>query len=44
MAATFERSFSSVIGSTTAEYVSFVEKERKSQSELSRAMDFKIME
>ena len=44
LAATFERSFSSVIGTTTAEYEAFIAKERKSQSELIRAMDFKIVE
>lgn len=44
MAATFQRSFSSVIGTTTAEFVAFIEKERKSQSELIRAMNFKIVE
>jgi tripartite-type tricarboxylate transporter receptor subunit TctC len=44
LAATFERSFSWVIGSTTAEYEDFIAKERKSQSELIRAMNFKIVE
>ena len=44
LAATFQRSFSAVIGSTTAEYEAFIAKERKSQSELIRAMDFKIVE
>jgi tripartite-type tricarboxylate transporter receptor subunit TctC len=42
--ATFKRSFSAVIGTTMAEYEAFIEKERKSQSELIRAMDFKIAE
>jgi tripartite-type tricarboxylate transporter receptor subunit TctC len=40
--ATFKRSFSAVIGTTKADYEAFIEKERKSQSELIRAMDFKI--
>jgi tripartite-type tricarboxylate transporter receptor subunit TctC len=44
LAAIFQRSFSAVIGSTTAEYEDFIAKERKSQSELIRAMDFKIVE
>ena len=43
LAATFKRSFSVVIGTTTAEYEAFIAKERKSQSELIRAMDFKIV-
>jgi tripartite-type tricarboxylate transporter receptor subunit TctC len=44
MAAIFKRSFSSVIGTTKAEYEAFIAKERKSQSELIRAMNFKIIE
>jgi tripartite-type tricarboxylate transporter receptor subunit TctC len=44
LAATFQRNFSAVIGTTTAEYEAFIAKERKSQSELIRAMDFKIVE
>jgi len=44
LAATFKRSFSAVIGTTTTEYEAFIAKERKSQSELIRAMDFKIVE
>ena len=44
MEAIFKGSFSSVIGSTTAEYESFIAKERRTQSELIRAMDFKIVE
>lgn len=44
LAATFKRSFSSVIGSTTAEYEAFIAKERKTQSELIQAMNFKIAE
>lgn len=44
MAAIFKRSFSLVIGSSTADYEAFIAKERKSQSELIRAMNFKIVE
>jgi len=42
MAAIFKRSFSAVIGTTKAEYEAFIAKERKNQSELIRAMNFKI--
>ena len=42
--ATFERSFSVVIGSTTSEYKAFIDKERASQVALIRAMNFKIAE
>jgi tripartite-type tricarboxylate transporter receptor subunit TctC len=42
--ASFRRSFSSVIGSTIAEYEAFIAKERKTQSELIEAMQFKIIE
>lgn len=44
LAAIFKRSFSAVIGTTITEYEAFIAKERKSQSELIRAMDFKIVE
>lgn len=39
--AAFARSFSSVIGSTTAEYLAFIAKERIQQGELIRATSFK---
>jgi tripartite-type tricarboxylate transporter receptor subunit TctC len=40
----FRRSYSSVIGSTTAEYLAFIDKERERQLELIRATGFKINE
>jgi tripartite-type tricarboxylate transporter receptor subunit TctC len=42
--AAFARSFSSVIGSTTAEYRTFIANERTRQGELIRATSFKIAE
>ena len=42
--AAFARSFSTAIGSTTAEYKAFIAKERVQQSELIRATSFKIAE